>query len=326
MAIMRTALFFILSIVSSTFTAVFPVAGFGQVSVNATSTAVDILVRNGLKAKRAEYREAVVIELEPRGFCSGVLLRKDVVLSAAHCLTKGRRPVRVTAGLSVRDSLPISRNAGYARIPMDMTQSPVVQTIAVEHVIPMDKAALESNKDLDGRDLMLVFLQKSFSPPVMPISIPSLANLAEVKNVRIVGFGEDGSKNTGNKLFADVDVRVTRCNPTASSGPESYCHHDAEMFTQDGKEQFDACPGDSGGPVYARHVGGQYKLIGVTSRTPMKSMECRGGVFVTLLDGDRLKWIHSHGVALESPSGDLRWQAVPIASPPTCVPPSCYIK
>ena len=259
------------------------------------------------------------------GFCSGVLIAPTVVLSAGHCARNSAVPARVAAGNSIADFIPTINTStlGLPRIRPEQTE----KTINVNRFDLMDPEAVSAGEPLFGRDLMLVHLNRPFSNPIFPISIPSLDGINTAKIVRIVGFGENGHGATGKKLWADVDVLRARCNPDEpGEDGSSQCERGTELFARHSSGRFDSCPGDSGGPVYVRNEGGGYRLIGITSRAPFPSMECGGGTFVTLLDGLRLSWIKSiaPGVVV---SGEVRPEApqpngdenCTPGNPPTCI-------
>lgn len=291
-------------------------------TTDSVPTSMDIQVRNGAIVPKGEYPQAVVIQMDkdgkPVGLCSGVILTSIDVLTAAHCGFNGTTPTRVTAGSSFSEQLPLN-GSSYARRPT--VGQPAVQTVAVERFWFMNDEAVQ-RQAIDGVDLMLIRLKAPFVEPVQPITIPSLDNINAAQLIRVVGFGDNGSRKVGQKLFADIRVLVPRCDPSAGNGPETFCAQGAELFAKDIAGVFDTCPGDSGGPVYVRNKGGMYKLIGISSRAPMPSMKCGGGTFVTLLDGPRLDWIKSR-INIDAPRGSLTPEAPPPQRSNAC--PTCPI-
>lgn len=282
----------------------------------------EILVKNGALAKPSEYPEAVVIEFKQKdgagSMCSGVLISPTAVLSAAHCAYQSRQPVRVTVSSRLDQALALNGN-DYAKSPG--FGIPAVQSAAVASFDTMDPVSVAEGKNLGGRDLMIIKLKADFVAPAVPISVANLVGLANAQYVRFVGFGSNGKGDQGKKLFADVDVASARCSSIAS-GEDAGCSPDAELFSRHPREVYDSCAGDSGGPVYVRHSGGQYRLIGVTSRAPSNGGQCGGGTFVTLLDGERLDWIRTQ-VTVNILNDDLQPELAP--SPP-CLPLKCATK
>lgn len=261
--------------------------------LSTTTQSQDVQVKNGLVAKRGEYLEAVVIDVsvagKPAGLCTGVLITPTVVLSAGHCAWRKGQPVRVSAVESYAQVMKVQAAGVSTPAGQDYPQSVAVASFQV-----MNPAAVQAGATPLGSDLMLLRLASPLDSPVHPIAIAQLSNLADVKVVRVVGFGENGKKNYGTKLWADVDVVSPRCDPTAAAKPsDALCSEGAELLARHPEKTFDTCPGDSGGPVYARGTGGAHYLIGITSRAPLPSQQCGGGTFVTLLDGDRLAWIRT---------------------------------
>lgn len=294
------------------------VSAIGQMSVMSAATVdkvSDILVKGGTTAKPVEYREAVVVEFRKdrlQTLCSGVLLTSGTVLTAAHCSYNKFIPVRVTAASNWAQALSLGPD-GYARSPA--SGLPAVQSIGVVSYAVMDPISVAQGRNLAGRDLMVVKLKKNFVAPVAPIAISSLVGLNSAKYVRVVGFGKDGKTGFGKKLFADIDVAAARCGTTPVSGA-SDCEPNDELFAKHPQGTFDACPGDSGGPVYVRSQFAQYRLIGITSRASGPSSQCGGGTVVTLLDGERLRWILSQTTV--SVNAQVLKPEVPACEPPTC--------
>lgn len=269
---------------------------FSSAASTALSTTThfqDTQVKDGTPANRKEYIEAVSIELyaqgKPAGWCTGVLIAPTIVLSAGHCAWNKAIPVRVSALESYTQAVK-TQPSGVAKPPgKDYPQSAAVDSFEV-----MNSSAIDAGVSPVGSDLMLIRLAAPMEVPVRPIAIAQLAHLSDVKVVRVVGFGENGKKGFGTKLWADIDVAFPRCSPAAATEPsDALCAEGAELLARHPDKKFDTCPGDSGGPVYARGEGGDYYLVGITSRAPMPSQQCGGGTFVTLLDGDRLAWIKS---------------------------------
>lgn len=280
---------------------------------------VDILVKNGAAAKLEDYPEVVAIEVRrrdgARSFCSGVLIASDAVLSAGHCVQDGYQPVRVTAALSINQAIPSDNN--YARQPA--TGTAIVQSIKVLSFSAMDPSSIAQGKKLAGRDLLIIKLSAKFQHPAIPVAIANLNGIDSAKKIRFVGFGMDGRGSQGRKLYADVDIISARCR-SGAQGDEADCSADAEMYAKTSDNKFDACPGDSGGPAYIRNSGGDYRLVGITSRAPSYSQQCGGGTFVTLLDGKRLEWIKTQ-VEVKLTSEPLHPMLPSITA---CVPPKCY--
>ncbi len=279
----------------------------------------DILVKNGTPALPENYPEVVVIEIQKQdgtqSFCTGVLIASDAVLSAGHCVQDGYKPIRVTAALNINQALPIN-NTNYARQPK--TGTATVQSTRAFSFNAMDPNSIAQGKKLTGRDLLIIKLSAKFQYPATPIAIANLNGINSAKKIRFVGFGMDGLGSQGRKLYADVDIISARCRAGAK-GDEADCNADSELYAKTPDEKFDACPGDSGGPAYVRNRGGDYRLVGITSRAPSYSQQCGGGTFVTLLDGKRLDWIKTQ-VEVKLTSDPLRPEL-----PPTilCTPPMC---
>jgi len=261
-------------------------------------------VKNGLAAKPSDFPEVVAVEVDDvvrqvKRICTGVVVRDDVVITAAHCAYGKIKPLRVISGTNAAVS----------------ATTPSQQVLKVTSYKVMDPQATSAGRRLMGSDLMILFLDGKLSSPVFPIAVPSLAALTQAKALRIVGFGDDGKGGIGKKLFADVPLEVARCDQAHSVSGSC---GDGEGFLKRADGKFDACPGDSGGPAYVLNDDGKYRLVGLLSRSSSTVTRCGGGTIVTLLDGDRLNFLTKNGVAESTSRTPIRPSA-----PPPCIPPLC---
>lgn len=264
----------------------------------------EFLVIGGRPASASEFPEVVTVHLSGGRFCSGVLVATTAVLTAAHCLFDGAVPERVTSG-NIFDSLSDKEGASNSKY----------QAIQVGSYVPMTKDSIDT-RQIRGVDLMIIKLSAPFKKPAVPVTIPSIDDISSAKFVRVVGFGKIDSGATGRKFYGDMPVKAARCNPSTEPRGSlgALCAAGAEMFASDPDFRVDTCPGDSGGPAYVRNVGGEYRLVGIISRSPLHSTQCRAGTFITLLDGDRLDWLKNQ-VHISAPVGTLMPEAPPTAQP-----------
>ena len=191
----------------------------------------------GEMAMPAEYPTVVALEEQPGNwFCTGTLIAKNWVLTAAHCVADG--PM---TGLHVRfDDADVN----------DTTGGKVV-AIAEVHANPMfdweawdnDIALLKLAEDVTDRE-------------PTPILRDAVAVGTQVLDV---GYGVADNNDGGGGLLRRVEKTTADCagaNDPGVSGANLLC-----MDASDGRG---SCFGDSGGPTFAT-VGGARVVAGVTS-------------------------------------------------------------
>ena len=209
-------------------------------------------------------------------FCSGTLITRRAVLSAAHCFgSVVSDPGRVKVVLGAADA----RTAG--------------PRLDVKRILLHPAWKGFGSSDPDGLeevdDLALVELAgEAEAEPVDYVLPADVTDLPEPKAmVTLVGYGvtsTSGSGSSGVLHEGQAVVRAVR----------------AKVFLAGGEGTSDSCRFDSGGPVFATHAGARY-VIGVTSREWAGSTRKCGDGGVYTAPAAYRGWIESTIGALPSP-------------------------
>jgi len=161
-----------------------------------------------------------------RSFCTGTVVTKRLVVTAAHCL----QDVRASG---IRFAL--GSNASTPEAQLGVTR-------IVSH--PEYDAKRLTN------DIGVVVLSQD--APVTPIEINDTMSSSWVgRALTFVGYGvTNGVGKGGSGVKRAVDIVVSEVNST------QFAYEDARKNT---------CFGDSGGPAFAKDAAGDLVLVGVTS-------------------------------------------------------------
>lgn len=210
-------------------------------------------ILGGTPVARGEFDECVCVGTNPRPgepewFCTGVLVRPGVVLTAAHCILP---------------DLPVSKV---------LVGAPSIALASLGEVIKVE--AVHVHPDYDGNrvpshDIAVLVLKRAAA--ATPAVVATAGETDAATDAILVGFGYNHpslAHGFGTKrMAADVDVLVP-----AQAGAELGAHeaqhgwdHDFEMYVADPARQKDTCKGDSGGPAYIA-VGDALKVAALTSR------------------------------------------------------------
>ena len=194
-------------------------------------------------------------------FASGVLIAPRAVLTAKHC--RGVNKVL----LNSRDARVSARG----------------ETIWVTRQFAHEDERV---------DLRLLVLARDSE--VSPRSV-ALADDTRPATAIHVGFGQpgrNGAQRLGRKRVLEVPIRSPDCGAPGESAALG-CVPGIELVAGGGGVETDGCLGDSGGPLYMQVRGGQYLLLGITSRGVLSPNRADGdgGIYVRV--GRHWDWISS---------------------------------
>lgn len=264
----------------------------------------------------------------PASTCSGVLIAKNVIISAAHCFddATARRGSRVFVGNNQH-----VRN--WERMP-------------ITRILWIKESKVHPDPNID---IALFRLNRNVVDKVKPTPLATDADIQAAKALRAVGYGYDDKDQLNRKNEADIAIASNFCEGQTKAGvpisnyfdciagkelvggvvaprdeyETSDCIDESRdlSFWEPGTEISglcaDTCNGDSGGPAFvvsadiasdrekyknAFELPETYKLAAVTSRavdtdhvpgwlTDSGNMCGNGGIYA-LISGDTRSWIN----------------------------------
>lgn len=237
----------------------------GLVAQEAKST----LIIGGEEVEIEERPFQAHIKLDDKFHCGCVIINREWVLTAAHCVKVDGRAVSysrltVVAGITELDQLPSEG-----------------QTVGVDWY----KIADDYNDGANENDVAIIYLENKvdFNTKVQPIRIvgseqSSLLNIGT--DVVASGWGQTSSvPGSGSNHLLKVDMEIITHADADAQLDISYVDHAELTGNMIAAENVDVsgagpCYGDSGGPLTAVGVGGVPYLIGTVSWGVKK---CDGG-------------------------------------------------
>jgi hypothetical protein len=220
------------------------------------------------------YRSEVMILSSRGNLCSGIVLRQDLVLTAAHCIEPG---------------------LSYKLYELDAERMPVFYELAKTVVHPQfSKATFTANRATP--DLALLKLAAPLPAKFLPavLSTPR-EQVAVGERFAIVGYGVTGPRDNRSAAV------LRRADLIATGQPGNLQLRLFDPGTKGETSGLGACTGDSGGPAYEERDGRRL-VYGVISWTtgPKLGEGCGGLTGVTPLEL-HLKWIVDTARKLGSP-------------------------
>lgn len=186
------------------------------------------------------HTTVAIFDVERSALCTGSLLTKNIVVTAAHCVQGGD-----PANYRIVFSTDL-----YAKNPE------VRKVVAMTYNEKWDKADTASDDAKDLGDIGVIMfdgdLPKGYHPAKLLTDSSVITNGADVT---LAGYGyTDGTAKNGEGTlrYTTVGVQDASFSPT-----------EVELDQSQGKG---ACHGDSGGPAYIKGKNGKLALFGLTSR------------------------------------------------------------
>jgi len=185
--------------------------------------------------------EVMLLNLKNNNVCSGAIIFKNAILTAAHCVTKNEKNILVFF-----DDKPFAEDS----------QSQGVVASAVE-IHPQYLAGTE----LQSVDLALVFISSELPLTHAPVPI-SAEEVQPGQNIMMAGYGktlQGDSHQVGLLYHAEGSVKA--------SGHS--------FFSVDQQAGVGICDGDSGGPAYIT-TNNQRAVVGVAKMVYSENNESEG--------------------------------------------------
>lgn len=219
-------------------------------------------------------------------YCTGVLVGRHWVLSAAHCLNS-EAPLEIGFG-------PATNGRGPA--------GDRVKTKVIDTVLP-DGFDMAGPRMQPGRDLVLlqignVDICQEYKRPSPVLRMGSLLK-ARSPALWAVGYGLTEKNEYGEKRMTALSPVTLTC--TTSLARKSGCKAFQEFIASDTEGALnpsvggDSCEGDSGGPLFLKRDG-RMLMAGITSRgldrfgTPAATCGY-GGIYIHTGATTTLKWL-----------------------------------
>ena len=214
-------------------------------------TSRDPFVLNGIEGHHEQFPSIVMLTINGYDeYCSGTLIKPDLVMTAAHCV----------------EHLPNSLEAVYG---VDSIPDPLQCRSCFMKVKNSTYHPEFTHFYFPSNDIGLILLEHPVYNPIVGTFLSERNNnfVYVGQTLTLAGYGTS-NEGLGQLYYGDVPVTELR--------------GDYEMVVGlDSPTAVNACYGDSGGPAYLYEAGEEY-VVGVTSRVPEgKPIECGHGTVYT---------------------------------------------
>jgi hypothetical protein len=227
------------------------------------------------------YTSTVSLDREGKAFCTGFVLDKRTIVTAAHCVAN----ITQYASFSVAFG---SKNRTLQKI----------FALTGKHALAhpgWDKADL-GRVDIDPlpqqpkNDVGIIVLDEDAPEWVKPLPIKEIGDISVGRDVIVAGYG------LTNPLPQDVATTEPRGFLRKTQGKLSAVNDAGKELIWDAPQdnpRASSCHGDSGGPMFYVEDNGSLTVIGVTSRSYSLKTDCsQKGVYTDVRK--HTEWIKTH--------------------------------
>lgn len=177
--------------------------------------------------------------------CTGTFITKNIILTAAHCVSKNSSEIWIKFGNSIfSDKKSIS--------------------LSVKNIIQ------HPNYESQKNDLALVQIINDKNILIQPVALASDLDILKPNNFILFGYGVNTSdESVADQMQGVGDLRKLQIL-------SKFISSESDKFIVDQSNGYGVCSGDSGGPAFVLNAKNKYVLMGVASgvRQSESQTEC----------------------------------------------------